>query len=582
MINFKTLSFSALIFSGLTLWADSDMERLVYIKGEKLSSQDVLQQAEQQLGFRCSLKAPDRMAFVKTYDDLVSFGQIVSALTEYYRVHNGLVLEVQNLGRGRYVFATKETVAVEPKPKLAIPPELSLPSDFKAVDLEALPTENINNNPQEAPVAEVKTPEADISVSEDLKKASRRELVKNELMGEVSKVDQLEILDVEPQKSSRAYKLEPKKDKAPPSVETVVQDPVDLLPVANSMPILPTQEPSSPNPEKQSLLEVEVLGKHIKSPDLDVLDQKSALPSVDDASKLADLDAENFPKASEKSPDFMSRMMNLKSPEWSTMTECLPKFNGVKPLAPLSPALIGFASAPNLFDDESMSGWGLASSFAAQRGSSGPVSADLNVLLTSPYYRWSVKQFTVENRLDGMLIDGDVNNKHSQKWSGSTFTASSLTTSVEKAWAMPLDQTQLKSSFLVKLPIDRSLGVESSGSLDVGLYAGVEKRIDQSSFVFQMGALHCGNHDFYGDTQNVAWDGRLAFEQMWKDKTFSFGLTMAESPLKNQRAEVIDGQILRFELGMRDGSARLPFGVRLYVGASEASADWGLSINWKH
>ena len=578
MIKLKTLSFSALIFCGLTLWADSDMERLVYIKGEKLSSQDVLQQVEQQLGFRCSLKAPDRMAFVKTYDDLVSFGQIVSALTEYYRVHNGLVLDVQNLGRGRYVFSAKETLVAElPKPKLVGAPELSLASDIKAVDLENLPVEDGNNAVrQEISQAIVKDRPKDVPVVKDSPKISRRELLQNPPT-ETPKVDQLEILEGGAQEINRARRLEVQKDNSPPSVKTVAQAPEDLVPVANSMPVLPTQDLTSPKSEASSLLEVEVLGKHVKSPDLD-----AALPNSESSSKLADLDAVNPPEPSGKSSDFKSRLEDLKSSMSKWNLPQPPKFNGVKPLAPLSPALIGFASAPNLFDDESMSGWGLASSFASQRGSSGPVSADLNVLVMSPYYRWSVAQFTVENRLDGMLIDGEASNNHLQNWSGSTFTASSLTTSLEKAWAMPLDQTQLKSSFLVKLPIDRSLGVESSGSIDVGLYAGVEKKIDQSTLVFQLGALHCGDHDFYGESQNVAWDGRMAIEQMWKDKTFSFGLTMAESPLKNQHAEVIDGQIVRFELGMRDEGGRLPFGVRLYVGASDASADWGLAIGWKN
>jgi hypothetical protein len=524
-MNLKTLLVSTIILLSFSLWADSDMERLVYIKGEKLTAQQVLAQVEDQLGFRLTLKAVDKMAYVKDYDDLVSFSQIISALSEYYRVHNGVVLESRSLGRGRYVFETQEMTATEEvlRPALVTP----------RMDMMAPTADLVDLGP-----SEVKN--SSVSESIPLKHSPLHEELENPRVS----APQLELEDLAES----------------PVIQALVVD--------------------EPMEDKRQWLEVEVLGRHIKAPDLDSeATQPRKVSENSYQPELLDLDEADESSAS-STLGFKERMEVL-GLRWPLLTGVMdtPKYLGVNPLLPMSPALVGFVMMPDVFDVDQRSGWGVGSSLNFQDGSSGAVEVDLKMMILSPYYRWALQEWTVEHRLDAMLLDGEVT-QGNLRWSGSTFTASSITSSVERDWLMPLDHLLFKTTGILKLPLDTSVGVESSGSVDVGLVAGLEQKIPGGRLALQAGILHCGEHKFYGDTNSLTWDGRFAVEQDWQQRTYRLGFVWSQSPLESSSAKMIDGQILRFELGCRDHSGRLPFGIRLYVGASEASTDWGLSIDW--
>lgn len=107
----RTLLFLAFFLTSHHLWSDSFEDHLVYIKGSSLRARDVLDQVEDQVDVRLILRAKDRLAYRKNYDDLVTVAQVIDALKLYYRDHMGVELDMRSFGRHRYVIFTKNVIA---------------------------------------------------------------------------------------------------------------------------------------------------------------------------------------------------------------------------------------------------------------------------------------------------------------------------------------------------------------------------------------------------------------------------------------------------------------------------------------
>lgn len=109
------------------LAADKDMDRIVLVRGQKLNSQDVLKQVEEQTGLHFEFAFEDRYGYRADYNNKVPVQEVMEAFKNYHRDFNNLDLELLRRSERGYVFAIKRDKLVEPQdqPEALPPPRRS-------------------------------------------------------------------------------------------------------------------------------------------------------------------------------------------------------------------------------------------------------------------------------------------------------------------------------------------------------------------------------------------------------------------------------------------------------------------------